>query len=315
MNSAIVNMLNPVLMKTNKTLFVGMLAMFAALPACTGVNTFPMTARAGDTVSVMVGGTENARKDSLSASLTDANGQIWDLRAMGLVRSVFNLRMDGRAYGQHYSPYWDQNISWLLGHEPLQTVMVADIPPGAAPGPAAMTISLNTTDNSSGVADPFTVKMDIIGGTGRSDSFLRQDGSVNGSPADLSKLEPAPHAKIILGAPHLVIGAASLVVDFDETVLNPNDINVYVPEATVKDALSSTVAFGETQRMVYWRQDGKQLYVDIVAPQGIRLRYLRVFVVHPRGLAAKPNFKIINAAAYDVNGNTITIAPAINYFP
>jgi hypothetical protein len=301
-------------MTANKTLLIGLFFMLAVLPACTGVNTFPMIARPGDTVSVMVGGSEKARKETVAVTLQDINGQTWDLQAMGLVRSVFNLRMDGRANGLNYSPYWDQNISWLLGHEPLQTVMVTDIPLGAAPGPAALTISLNATDNSSGVADPFTVKLDIISGTGRSNAFLRQDGSANGSPADLSKLEPAPYAKITFGAPYVEIGAASLVVDFDETILNPNDINVYVPEATVRDA-SGTVTFGGTQRMIYWRQDSRQLYVDIVAPQGIKLRYLWVFIVHPKGLAAKPSFKVISAAAYDVNGNTVAISPALNYFP
>jgi hypothetical protein len=293
-----------------KILLAGILLLLAGLPACTGVNTFPLIARAGDTVSVMVGGSEQARKETISVSLTDANGQPWDLKSLGLVRSVFNLRMDGHAHGLHYSPYADQNISWLLGHEPLQTVMVVDVPSGVAPGPATMTISLNAADNSSGIADPFTVNMDIISGTGRSDSFLRQDGSTGGSPADLGKLEPAPRAKITFGAAHIEIGAASLVVDFDETVLNPNDINVYVPEATVRE-----LSFGDTQRMVYWRHDGNQLYVDIIAPQGIKLRYLRVFVVHPRGLTASPDLRIISAVAYDVNGNTIGITPVLSYIP
>jgi hypothetical protein len=315
MNSAIANVLYPVMTRVNKALLVGTLVMLAVLSACTGVNTFPMTARAGDTVSVMVGGTEQARKETISASLKDAYGQTWDLKSLGLVRSVFNLRMDGRASGLHYSSYLDLNISWLLGHEPLQTVMVADIPSGAAPGPAALTISLNTTDNSSGAADPFTVKMDIISGTGRSDTFLRQDGSVNGSPADLSKLEPAPHAKIVFGSGSTSIGAASLVIDFDETVLNSNDINVYVPEATVRDPYATPSAFGETQRMVYWRQDGLRLYVDVVAPQGISSRYLQVFVIHPKGLSRSPNFSLVSTKVYDVNGNAMTLQPVLQYHP
>lgn len=307
MNSAIANMFNPAMIKANKTLLLGMLAMLAGLPACTGVNTFPMTARAGDTVSVMVGGSEKARKETINASLTDANGQIWNLKSMGLVRSVFNLRMDGRASGLHYSPYVDLNISWLMGHEPQQTVMVCDIPSGTAPGPAALTISLNTTDNSSGVADPFTVKLEIVSGTGKSDTFSRQDGSANGSPADLSKLEPAPHAKIAFGSGASTIGAASLVIDFDETVLNPGDINIYVPE--------STTTFGNTQRMVYWRQDGLRLYVDVVAPQGISGRYLQVYVMHPRGLSGSPNFSLVSANVYDVNGNAMTSQPVLQYYP
>ncbi len=292
-----------------------MLIMLAGLPACTGVNTFPTIARAGDTVSVMVGGSERARKETVDASLTDANNQTWDLKNLGLVRSVFNLRTDGRANGMHYSPFIDSNISWLFGHEPLQTVLVTDIPSGAAAGMASLTISLNATDNSSGVADPFTVNLEIIPGTGSPDQFLRHDSSDPGAVVDFSRLEAAPYAKIAFGSSTTEIGAASLVVDFNETILDPSDINVYAPEAVIRDPNATPVAFGKSQRMVYWRQDGQRLYVDIVAPQGIKPRYLQVFVMHPHGLAATPNFQIMSASVYDVNGSLLSIQPSLVYFP
>jgi|SRR3990167_27714 len=301
--------------KTNKASLVVALILFAGLSACTGVNTFPTIARAGDTVSVMVGGSERARKETVNASLTDANNQTWDLKSMGLVRSVFNLRTDGRANGMHYSPYIDSNISWLFGHEPLQTVLVADIPSGAAPGPGFLTISLNATDNSSGVADPFTMNLEIVSGTGSSDQLLRQDSSGSPVGVDFSRLEAAPYARISFANNSTEIGAASLILSYNTAVLDPNDVNVYVPEATVRDPNAVPVMFGKTQRMVYWRQNGQQLNVDIVAPQGIKLRYLQVFVVHPRGLSSSPNFQIVSASVYDVNGNVINIQPNLAYFP
>src|SRR3989344_801082 len=103
--------------KAYKISLVGALVLLAGLPACTGVNTFPLIARAGDTVSVMVGGSERARKETIDVTLTDANNQAWNLKSLGLVRSVFNLRTDGRAYGLHYSSYLDSDISWIVGHE------------------------------------------------------------------------------------------------------------------------------------------------------------------------------------------------------
>lgn len=294
----------------SRIILVGVIFVLS-LPACTTVNTFPMSARVGDTVSLMVGGSEQARKETINASLTDADGQTWDLKSLGLVRSVFNLRMDGRASGLHYSSYIDLNISWLMGHEPLQTVMVADIPTGAAPGPATLTLSLNADDNSSGVADPFSVKLNILAGTGEPDAFRRQDGTAEGYAADLVKLEPAPHAKITFGVA-AAIGAATMVVDFDETVLNPNDINVYVPESTTRNL---DAGFGKNQRMVYWRHDGQRLYVDVVAPQGITSRYLQIYLIHPRGLSGSPNFGLMSAEVYDVNGNALTLQPMLRYHP
>lgn len=301
----------PCMVKVNKKLLAGMLIMLAVLPACTAVNTFPMIARAGDTVSIMIGGSEKARKENVDVSLRDVNGQTWDLKAMGFVRSVFNLRMDGRAEGLHYSPYLDSDISWILGHEPVQTVLVTDLPATVATGNAVLTISLNDgDDNSSGVANPFTVKLEVVPGAGNPDQFLRKD-SLSGTkiPAELGKLEPAPHAKIKFGSGS-VIGAASLKISFNSTVLNGDDINVYAPESTVR-----STAFGETQRMVYWRQDGQNLYIDIVAPQGINGKYLQLFVIHPKGLSGSPAFALIDAKAYGIDGSLLSAPPSLQYFP
>ncbi len=308
--------MNSEIAKTYKAFLAGIFILLTGLPACTGVNAFPTIARAGDTVSVMVGGSEEARKSNISVSLTDAGGRAWDLKTMGLVRSVFNLRADGRAYGAHYATYIESNLSWTYGHEPLQTVLVADIPSGAAPGAASLAISINTTDNTSGFgSSPFTVNLEIIPGTGSSDQFIRQDVPGPKPEVDFSKLEATPYAKILFGSGTTDIGAATLVLSFDATVLNPDDINVYVPEAIVRGSYFVSGPFGKTQRMVYWRQDGQRLYVDVVAPQGIKPSYLQVFVIHPKGLSATPNFGIISASVYDINGNALSIQPTLAYFP
>lgn len=289
-------------------------AFVVALPACTTVNTFPAIARAGDTVSVMVGGTDKARKETIAVSLTDINSQIWDLKALGLVRSVFNLRTEGDAYGAHYSSYLELYMPWNAGHEPMQTVLVADLPAGVAPGQAYLTISLNATGNSSGIANPFKVNLEIIPGIGQSESFSRQS-SVGPKAADLGRLEPAPHAKITFGTGTTLIGAASLRVTFDSTVLNPNDVNVYVPESTVRGSNLDPGAFGATQRMVYWHHDGQQFYFDVVAPQGLDPRYLQLHMVHPKNLAGPVNFSIVSATVYGVDGSAIAVQPTLVYFP
>ncbi|MBS1217764.1 MAG: hypothetical protein H6R21_897 [Proteobacteria bacterium] len=281
------------------------------LSACTSINTFPNIARPGDTISFMVGGSAQARKENISISLTDAGGHVFDLQALGRVRSVFNLRADGRAEGTHYSPYLESYISWAFGHEPLQTVMIADLPGNAAPGPATLTVTLNgITDNSSGTgAGPFTVSLEIIPGSGSSEQFLHPTLGAT-PPVDFTRLETAPNAQISFGTGYIPIGAASLVIDFDETAINPDDLNLYVPESTVRSG-----AFGMTQRMVYWHQDGQNLYVDIIAPQGIDPRYLQFFVVHPSGLAGSPTFNILNAQVYGTDGNLIDVTPALTYSP
>lgn len=304
-------------MKNNWIKLFGMLMLCAwvTLSGCTSVNTFPKIARPGDTVSFMVGGSAQARKANVSAILTDASGQVFDLQALGKVRSVFNLRADGRAVGQHYSPYLDSYISWVFGHEPLQTVMVADLPATATVGLATLSVAFNgVNDNSSGVGSPFTVKMEIIAGTGASEQFLHSALGSN-QPVNFSRLETAPYAQVSFGTGATFIGAASLVIDFNAIVVNPNDLNVYVPESTVRGSLLNPGAFGKTQRMVYWHHDGLKLYVDIIAPQGIDPRYLQFFVVHPSGLAGSPAFSIMSAQVYGTDGNAIAVMPTLSYSP
>ncbi len=302
-------------MKTNSIKLLSMLALCTCtlLSGCTSVNTFPSIARPGDTVSLMIGGSEKANKNSVNIAFTDAAGQIWDLKALGLVRSVFNLRTDGRAIGAHYSSYVDSYVSWGFGHEPLQTVLVTDLPLAAAPGQGNLTISVNSSDNSSGVNDPFTVKLEIIPGLGAADPLLNHTSGGN-VPADFGRLETAPNAKVTFGTGTTFIGAASLVVGFDPTIVNPKDLNLYVPESEVRGG-STTAAFGKTQRMVYWHQDGTKLYVDIVVPQGINPRYLQFFVVNPPGLTGSPAFNILSAQVYDADGNAIAVTPMLTYTP
>lgn len=287
---------------------------------CTGVNTFPTVARTGDTVSVMVGGSETARKGTVEVSLTDQNEVVWDLQTLGLVRSVFNLRAAGTAHGAHYSSWLDTEFSWLKGHEPVQTVLVIDVPDGAATGPATLRVNLNAVDDSSGINQPVTISMDIIAGTGSGDQFLRQNFNTVPQSVRFQDLEPAPYAKVSFGdgssaTGSQVLAAASLVLDFDEATVNGDDLNVYVSESTVRGSFSQTGAFGDTQRMVYWRQDGANLFIDIIAPQGIEGRYLQVYVVHPRGLTGDPGLSLMSSTSYDIDGNTISFEPSFGYFP
>lgn len=289
-----------------------LIGWLVGMSGCTAVNTFPLAARSGDTISVMIGGSEKARKNTVAVTLTDAAGGVWDLQALGRVRSVFNLRADGRANGMHYSPYLDSFISWSNGHEPVQTVLVADLPMGLSPGNATLTVRLNATDNSSGASDPTNIGVEILPGTGSSNNFARKSGGGGTVLADLQALEPAPHAKLTFGT-GTIIGAASLVIDVDQSVVNMDDLNVYVPESAVRGSFVSAGAFGDKQRMVYWRQDGDRLYIDILAPQGIDSRFLQAFVMHPRGLSGSPGFALVSAAVYDINGQPLSVTPQLAY--
>lgn len=302
-------------MKKNysKLLNVLVACIWAMLSGCTSVNTFPTIARPGDTVTLLIGGSEKAKKTDLSAIFTDASGHAWDLQALGLVRSVFDLRSDGRAYDLHYGSSNDKQFSWAYGHEPLQTVLVTDVPVGAAPGIGSLAIAYNNiNDNSGGAGNTFSMNLEIVPGTGAPSSFTYHHPVLGDQPVNFAKFEPAPHAKVIFPGGTTIIGAASLVISFDATVVNSNKFNIYVPEATV---VGTTSTFGQTQRMVYWHRDSSHLYVDIVAPQGIEARYLQLFVLHPRGLTGSPALNILSAQVYGTDGSAIIVTPTLTYSP
>lgn len=299
-------------MKKNysKVLNVLVTCIWAMLSGCTSVNTFPTIARPGDTVTLLIGGSEKAKKTDLSAIFTDAGGQVWDLQALGLVRSVFDLRSDGRAYDLHYGSSSDKQFSWSYGHEPLQTVLVTDVPVGAAPGIGSLSIAYNNIgDNSGGAGNTFSMNLEIVPGTGAPSLFSYRHPILGDQPVNFAKLEPAPHAKVIFPGGTTIIGAATLVIGFDATVVSSNKFNVYSPEATV------TNTFGQTQRMLHWRRDSSRIYVDIIAPQGIEARYLQFFVLHPRGLTGSPALNILSAQVYGTDGSAIIVTPTLIYSP
>ena len=166
--------------------------VFAMFQGCASVYTFPNIARQGDTVAVMVGGSETVRKDTIDATLTDSDEVTWDLQALGLIRSVFNLRPEGRAHGLHYADFISKNTAWNKGHEPIQTVLIFDVPVGAQLGAATLSVDLNASDDSSGVIQPFSIAMQIVdvpGQPGASDSFLRQNFDTSTPPVNFEDLE------------------------------------------------------------------------------------------------------------------------------
>ncbi len=283
------------------------------LQGCANVYTFPTTARAGDTISLLVGGTEDARKDTVSVTLTDSSSTVFDLQALGKIRTLFNIKPDSLSEGLYYSNSLELGIPWAFGHEPKQSVVVLDLPTTVAAGVATLTINTNVTDNSSGAPLTFTQQIEILPGTGSTDTFIYKDPFQGDTATDLTRLEPLPYAKLTFGTTKAeTIAAASVVIDFNELNVDPNDIAVYSPKTTLRDTNTS---FDARQHNMYWHQDGNLLYIDIISPNGITALYLNTYIMHPRNIAGTPDFTIVSAKTYDINGNETGIPAQLVYTP
>jgi len=312
------------LVSRNPFFLAGSILLLMLFQGCTGINTFPTIARPGDTVSMMLGGSEMASKDTIDVTLTQGSSS-WDLadpdgdgnRSDSLIRSIFEVRTDGRANGLSYGSGNTVSQIWAFGHEPVQSIMIIDLPTvadGLTEGDASLDITLNVSDNSSSTPTIFSIDLtlvDVPGTTGEKDNFYRSTfaGAIG---ADFTDLEPAPHGKISFGPYNQLIHAASLEIEFNEANVTPSDISVYIPEAVIGGSL------GANQRMAYWRQDGDKLYIDVVSPEGIKSQFLKAYVMHPHG-ASNPDFAINNATFYNQDGVDITIqenvTSTLDYYP
>ena len=113
----------------------GLVSLLLLIQGCTGVNTFPTIARPGDTVAMMLAGSELVDKDTIDVTLSQG-ATSWDLadpdgngdRSDSLIRSIFEVRADGRAHGLSYSSASTMNQIWAFGHEPVQSIMIVDLP-------------------------------------------------------------------------------------------------------------------------------------------------------------------------------------------
>lgn len=288
-------------------------ALVLLIQACTHINPFPLSAQPGETISLMIGSSENARKETIDVLMTDSNNVVWDMKSLGQIRSVFNVRPDGNAKGLYYSSYLETNTPWAFGHEPIQTVVVLDLPVGIAQGPATFEINTNTTDNSSGVGQLLNLSIEIVADTATSNSFLHQNPFQGISAVDFDRLEPASYAKISFGVNKTeIMAAATLEVDFDETVVSPDDIAVYTPKTTVRDFGGS---FDDKQHSVFWKQDGDKLLINLVAANGIKTGFVYVYIIHPDNLSASPGLSLISHAVYDIDGNEIVLPVTLEYVP
>ncbi len=293
-------------------------ALTIIIIGCAGVNTFPTLARPGDTVSILVGGSEEIRKETIAATLTDSSGQQWDLQGSGAIRSVFSVRPDPRSQGVNYSSYLESVLPWSSGHEAIQTVMITDIPSGVTPGQASISVSTNPADNSAAISQPFTINLEIIPGTGTTDDFQWQNFTGT-HLTSFTDIEPAPYGKLDFSTANSgdpsTVGAVSIIVDFDETLVMPGDINVYIPEPVIRPSEISGAAFhGEYQHMTSWKQDGDRAYIHIVAPNGIPMSFLKVYIMHPNTVSGSSIFTLVNSSFYDIDGNLMNGLASLSYF-
>ena len=264
---------------------------------CVGLNTFPMTARAGDTITIGIGlgyihggETDKMKKVNTQVIISDGGSVNYQLTNVdggnGFVRAVFNLFPDPRSNVSNYN-------SWLttptIEGQPFETVVAVDLPPNIPNG--AYTVEVVATDGAAGTLQPFITNLQIVGQGGSSNNFQDEFGL----SWSLGELVNCPYGQVRFTPSATPVGAVELAISFDETKVNAADIRVVQPRINM-----------DGQRTFFWQaQAGGTVYVYILAPQGVTdTGVLKFDIVHPKG-TLYPNFSSLSTKVFDVNGNVI----------
>lgn len=258
-----------------------------------------MTARAGDTVTIGIGYDGLMERKLMSRADTTVTIVKDDqtYTSSPPLRAVFQLYPDPDSKIANYEAGWLPTQA--LEGNPYQTVVVLDLPPDILPG------MYNVTVRSPHLFSDFTSSLEIIPGTGSSDSFT-DNGPIN---RDITKLERVPTVTVTLDSGYTV-GALSMLIDFNEDIsaggVAPTDINVHLPRYVVGPG-----KFQDYERMIFWEHGtdanfpayGEILKINILCPKGVVSDKVFFDLVYPSGA---PNFSILSQKVYDTNGDEIT---------
>jgi len=274
-------------------LFFSLVLLLPLIAGCSGVQTFPNMARAGDTVSVAMGWQKRFKRNNTTVTITPSVGEPVVYQPDDpAIRAIINFYPDplsnivigtktendtffkyGNTYGSLInSNYTDGDMDWW------QTVAFVDLPSTMSEGEANIQLTNSDGDISNSIVN-------IIEGGGVAGLF-NAEGVGPMTSTQLASLERASNFEVSINAS--VIPYA-VEMEFTHTkkaiVINPNEL-----------------------KNITWNDDGSLLKVMILPASSSPLTSLHDFKFYISGEAAIEFFQDISVQtvkAYDVNGNDI----------
>ena len=271
------------------------------LTGCTGLNTFPVTARAGDTISLATGWKKEFTQDKITVTFVPEVGDpIEYLPADPGIRGVVNMYPDpvswlvvGTEIGTGVNSDYDNgsNFGGLVNSlftsgdgDWWETSVFIDLPPSLPVGPTNITIT-STSGESYG-----PVPVQIEEGTGNPTAFSYEPGGALLIPEQFKSMGRASHFVIDFTGPTVPY---SIQIDMSHTpaesaggVGRPHVIN------TRGDIKSLS-----------WSDDGENMRVLITPVKGQTLNLFRDFKFYVSG--GITDLTVKNIQAFDIDGNPV----------
>ncbi len=237
---------------------------------CVAIQTFPLSARSGDTITIPIGSQDGVTRDNITV-LFYPEGVSTPINLTANVRSIVKIYPDKTSRAWVFDTYM-KTANSFMGHGQWQNVVVLDLPTL----PVGLGYFNITFDSDVLIPNPAAIQsvdgvniaLEILPGTGLSHSFeyLTSAGSA-ALMGDLQLLEPMSQVVLRYNkspANHqtgIRISAAKykirLPLATDPTLLERRDIHVVLDERAT---------YGNRQIQINWSHINDLVTVNLIAP-------------------------------------------------
>jgi hypothetical protein len=292
-------------------------AVLVMLQGCVAIQTFPIAARAGDTITLAVGSPDGMTKTNTTVQFVSGSTTV-NLP----IRAIIRLRPDNTSFIAAYNGLV-AGITNFAGHGPWLSTIVLDLPTGLPVGNSTLRVTTGASYEYAASVNNIPISLEILPGTGAPNTFTYHSGSADPLDVDVGNLldlEPSP--QVVIRPPR---GDTSkfAAAEFKVNVQAQNkDTLALVPEPLgVKVVLDdSTQQNITTQLQMNWNRVGDIYTVNLIAPTGAAaISQTRFSVLLSRyslnQFVKSPAPAVTSVKFFDVNGSLITTLPvtATNY--
>ena len=292
-------------------------ATLMVLSGCVALQSFPTTARSGDTITLAVGSADGMTTSNTTVDFfSDASPTV---PISVPVRSIFNLTPDKTSTAWlNDSPVLARRSS----HGAWQSVVVVDLP-DLPEGSGFFRVStdsvevafpnLATTPNSTDIA------ITILPGTGSPSTFGYSAIEGSSESGALSKLEPLPQVVVIPPVP--AEGTADSVtygaIEMDLTVPISDLLGGSVQDEGIAVILDDQPQNVFNQTQLIWKRTNDDYNIMLVSPKGMYSYEARVSIVPRLAVPYLYQFsgtpRINSVTYYDMNGEP-TSGPVLDIY-
>lgn len=288
---------------------------------CVGIQSFPHTARAGETITLAIGSGVDVNRGNTTISYTpdDPTMPVVDLTPH--IVGLFKLYPDKSSYAWLDSQY-TAVVPLRARHEPWQNSVAINLPvtlPDSSPFPVGPgRIQVTTTADydlgTSGSTSPndVTVALEVLPGTG--EPFPGQYDKNGVFTGDYADLEPQPQVVIRAEESVVTCGAVELILDIPMrqgdgvTLVHENAIEVF--REHINYGAITVPPFKSSQAQVNWRRTGDDLALYFTSPIGMPSFEIASSVVLRNSrlgnhFVSAPGPSVKSITYYDLDGNVI----------